>query len=160
MSTRRTQKRRKTSASTYIHLPWQNQFMKEGEVSLLSILADFNDYLDEYALRTPSTASGIMTATNYLRLCLHLQRTPSSGFEFFLDPSLQDRYLTYSSDVDVLLYKGICVASQDDILYILSHPISKKRDPALTLHAKIQMEYFFIPYQVVAEYFRRVSRSG
>ncbi|PBK87363.1 hypothetical protein ARMGADRAFT_1122837 [Armillaria gallica] len=157
MSSRRTQTRRK---STCIHPLWPNYSLKTGEQTTLSSLADFNDYLDEYALQTPSTASGIMTSTNYIRLRLHLQRVPSSGIDFFVDPSLQDRYFTYSPDVDTLLYKGIRVASQDEIPYILPCFIAKKRESPRALHTRIQREYSFIPYEVVTEYFRRLPRPA
>ncbi|SJL08631.1 uncharacterized protein ARMOST_11998 [Armillaria ostoyae] len=163
MSSRRTQTRRNTSKSlpsTCIHPPCQNHSLKTGEQTTLSSLADFNDYLDEYALQTPSTASGIMTSTNYVRLRLHLQRVPASGIDFFVDPGLQDRYFTYSLDVDTLLYRGTRAASQDEIPYILSRFISKKRESPRALHTRIQREYSFIPYEVVTEYFRRLPRPA
>ncbi len=149
-----------SSMSTCIHPPWQNHSLKTGKQTALSSLADFSDYLDEYALQTPSTASGIMTTTNYVRLRLHLQRVPSSGIDFFVDPSLQDRYFTYSLDVDTLLYKGTRVASQDEIPYILPRFIAKRRESPRALHTRIQREYSFIPYEVVTEYFRRLPRPA
>ncbi|KAK0189904.1 hypothetical protein F5146DRAFT_1224893 [Armillaria mellea] len=150
----------KSSTSTPIHPPWQNHSMKKQKQAMLSSLTDFNDYLDEYALQTPSTASGVMTSTNYVRLRLHLQRVPSSGIDFFVDHGLQDRYFNYSLDVDTLLYKGTRVASQDEIPSIVSRFISKKRESPRALHTRIQREYSFIPYEVVAEYVRRLPRPA
>ncbi|KAK0478916.1 hypothetical protein IW261DRAFT_1628469 [Armillaria novae-zelandiae] len=163
MSSPRIQPRRntsKSSTSTSIHTPWQINSVKKRKQTMHPSLADFNDYLDEYALRTPSTASGVMTSANYLRLRLHLQRVASSGIDFFVDPDLQDRYFTYSLDVDALLYKGTRVASQDEIPYILSRFISKKREPPRALHTRIQRKYSFIPYEVVVEFSRRLSRPA
>ncbi|KAK0213665.1 hypothetical protein IW262DRAFT_1410786 [Armillaria fumosa] len=163
MSSRRTQIRQNTSKSstpTSIHPPWQSHSVKKRKQTTLPSFADFNDYLDEYALQTPSTASGVMTSTNYLRLRLHLQRVASSGIDFFVDPDLQDRYFTYCLDVDALLYKGTRVASQDEIPCILSRFPSNKRESPRALHTRVQREYSFIPYEVVAEFSRRLSRPA
>ncbi|KAK0462964.1 uncharacterized protein EV420DRAFT_1146874 [Desarmillaria tabescens] len=159
MSSRRAQTRRNTStSSTSIQPPRQKHSTMKGEQTLLSNSPDLNDFLDEYALQSP-TSSGVMTSTNYLRLRLHLQRVPSSRIDFFVEPSLQDRYFTYSPDVDALLYKGIRVASQDEIPYILSQFIFKK-ESTRSVHTRISKEYSFIPYEVVAEYYRRFPRPS
>lgn len=163
MSSRRTQIRRntlKSSTSTSIHPPLHCHSVKKRKHTTLPSLADFNDYLDEYALQTPSTALGVMTSANYLRLRLHLQRVASSGIDFFVDPELQDRYFTYSIDVDALLYKGTRVAPQDEIPYILSRFTSNKRESMRALHIRVQREYSFIPYEVVVEFSRRLSRPA